>query len=180
MALGFGPTSIPTRVVTTMGGTVGPNTTGTAVAISFTGRVTSGAVYRSVDVMLGGVDASACVVRTTEFSCSFALRTGQSADVRIRVYTDALNAPERVIQQFEVSSTNPDQDNAMTVAIPVSVDRDTSDWVSAFSLDLSSFPDAFVPLLALLLLALAATVSETERRRTGPTQTSPTEPGVPT
>ncbi|WP_166426673.1 Ig-like domain-containing protein [Labedella populi] len=180
MALGFGSTSIARGVVTTMRGTVGPNTTGGTVALTFTGRVTAGAVYRSVDVTLGDVDAGACVVRATEFSCSFTLHTGESADVRIRVYPDALNAPDRVIQQFEVSSTDPDQDNAMTVATPVSLDRDTSDWVSAFSLDLSSFPDAFVPLLALLLLALAATVSETERRRAAATRTSSTKPGVPT
>lgn len=112
-------------------------------------------IYRSVRGIVGGEDAAQCIVAPRQFSCVITLLTGQSATMEIRLLADALNAPDTAIQQLAVASSEPSQNDARTVTTRVNSSRDTDVWTPAFTLDFTSFPAAFLPLLALLLFALA-------------------------
>ncbi len=93
------------------------------------------------------------------------------------MFADTLNAPDIATQQLAVASSNPEQNNALTVSTPVTRSSDTEQWAAMFRMDMSSFPQAFLPLLAILLFALAATVAEAERRRASSDRPPTSEPG---
>ncbi|WAA65625.1 hypothetical protein [Microbacterium oxydans] len=155
----FPGASVVPGTVSAMRGTIGPSTADEAVTITFSGTVDKGMIYRTVRVEPGGE----CAVLTTTFSCTITLLPGETADVKIRLYADALNAPERVRQQLVVNSSEREQANAATSTIEVAGGGEAA-TASFLTLDMASFPGAFLPLLALLLFALAATVTEQARR----------------
>ncbi|THG34164.1 hypothetical protein E6C70_10130 [Glaciibacter flavus] len=150
-----------------MRGTVGPNTSAESVTIVLAGRMGPGMIYRSAQALVGdGADPQRCVVQTRSFSCTIVLLPGQSATVEVRVLADPLNAPAIARQQVSVSSSDPNQDNAVTVSTDVTRTSDTESWAATLTtFNVTTFPGAFLPLLALLMFALAATVAEAERRR---------------
>ena len=166
MQLAFGASRLTPGTASTMRGQLGPNTSAETVTLVLTGRVGAGILYRSVRALLGGVDAADCDLATREFSCEVVLAPGESAAIEIRVLADALNAPDVAVQQVTVASSEAAQDNAVTISTDVARERDTDAWTAALRMDMSSFPGAFVPLLALLLFALAAAVAESSGRRT--------------
>lgn len=166
MDLGFAPARIAPGTASTMRGTIGPNASEHSVTITLTGRVGQGMIYRAVGVLIDGEPiAEPCLVETRSFSCTFTLDPGATARVDIRLYADPLNAPDIATQQIEAASSLGGQGNAVTISIDVARNRDTDSWAASLTtFDITTFPGAFLPLLAMLLLALAATAAEAERR----------------
>jgi hypothetical protein len=175
MDLRFGAQRILPGTAADMRGTLGPNASGATVAITFTGRMSPGMVYRDVSVQVGDETVD-CTVTTTTFSCLIPLDPGQRADVAIRVFADAVNAPDTAVQQIQVASNRAAQANAMTVTTAVAKGEteasQLADQITTFNV--TEFPGAMVPLLAMLLFALAATV--TGRRVTGTPDQTDTPP----
>ena len=167
MNLRFAAGRLLPGTVAAMRGTVGPNTSAESVTIVLAGRMGPGMIYRSAQALVGdGADPQRCVVQTRSFSCTIVLLPGQSATVEVRVLADPLNAPAIARQQVSVSSSDPNQDNAVTVSTDVTRTSDTESWAATLTtFNVTTFPGAFLPLLALLMFALAATVAEAERRR---------------
>lgn len=159
----FGSERIIPGEVTRMSGTIGPNGTAKAVTVLVNGTVNKGMIYRSVSAAPGGN----CIVATQNFSCTIVLEPGQSAELIIRLIADKLNAPTSARQQLTVTSSNSAQNNSTTIAVLI---KNTSD-TAALAFQISAFPGPFIPLIALFLLALAAT--ETERRKSGPARLRP-------
>lgn len=149
-------------MVSAMRGSIGPNTGPEPSILTFTGTLSKGTSYRSIVVDPGGD----CAVRTTTFSCTVTLEPGASATVEIRLHADSLNAPATVRQQLVLDSADARQSNAVTTSIDVARANESQALASAITrFDMTSFPGAFLPLLALLIYALAAVVAESERRR---------------
>lgn len=163
--LSFGAATIEPGTVSALRGLMGPNASSRVEQISLQGRVNQGVVYRTVRVS-GISDPGDCSVQTREFSCSFTLKPGETAALEIRLFADALNAPQNVIQQLSIADSSGGT-NAQTVTASVAApgSSDTDDWIDALVLDMSSMPAAFVPLLAMMLLALAATTAERRQNR---------------
>lgn len=129
--------------------------------MTFTGSVTRGFIYRSVD----SDPAGTCEISTLQFSCTITLQPGQRAVLQVRLLTDALNPPEYARQQLTTSASDSPVPNLMTLATRVAGPRQ----VDLLSASITSTPGSFVVLLALLLFALAATETEKRRRNlTGP------------
>ncbi len=143
-----------------MRGTLGPNASGATVVITFSGRMSPGMVYRDVHVAVDGA-VLPCTVGTTTFSCTVPLDPGQRADVTVRVYADAVNAPDTAVQQLAVASNRQAQANAVTVTTAVAKGTTEAaalaDQITTFTV--TEFPGAMVPLLAMILFALAAAVA---------------------
>ncbi|SDQ24629.1 hypothetical protein SAMN02800687_1030 [Curtobacterium sp. UNCCL20] len=182
MAFRFGAQRIVPGTAADMRGTLGPNTSGATVVITFQARMSTGMVYRDVAVVVDG-ERLACTVATTTFSCMIPLDPGQQADVDVRVYADPLNAPDTAVQQISLDSNRSSQANAMTVTTAAAKGAteasQLADQITTFSV--TEFPGAMVPLLAMLLFALAATVAG-RRSGGGPAAdatTSPTGSGAP-
>lgn len=144
----------------TLRGTLGPNDSPTSVTVTLTGAVGKGMAYRMVDVAPDGE----CTVTASTFSCAAVLEPGATASVTIRLYADALNAPQTAIQQLRVASDVDGQANASTVSIDVGGSGETGSLASTIStFNITTFPGAFVILLAMLLYALAAAVARRGR-----------------
>lgn len=179
----FGTQRIVPGTAADMRGTLGPNASGAAVVIDFSGRMSPGMVYRDVHVEVEG-EPLACEVGTTTFTCSIPLDPGQQADVTVRVYADAVNAPDTAVQQLAVASDRQAQANAVTVTTAVAEGTteaaELADQITTFNV--TEFPGAMVPLLAMILFALAAAVATrrpTEGDATGASSASspaPTDP----
>ncbi|SBN62104.1 Ig-like domain (group 3) [Curtobacterium sp. 9128] len=178
MDLRFGTQRIMPGTAADMRGTLGPNASGATVAITFSARMSTGMVYRNVDVEVDEQPVD-CSVATTTFSCLIPLDPGEQADVAIRVFADAVNAPDTAVQQIQVASNRSSQANAMTVTTAVAKGEteasQLADQITTFNV--TEFPGAMVPLLAMLLFALAATVAG--RRATGGSPTAPVATGPP-
>ncbi|MFJ2977446.1 Ig-like domain-containing protein [Curtobacterium sp. NPDC087082] len=159
MDLRFGTQRIVPGTAADMRGTLGPNASGATVAITFEARITTGMVYRNVNVEVDGSPLD-CTVATSSFSCMIPLDPGQQADVDVRVYADPVNAPDTAVQQISLASNRASQSNAMTVTTAVAKGEteasQLADQITTFNA--TEFPGAMVPLLAMLLFALAATV----------------------
>lgn len=175
----FAATRIEPGTVGVMRGTLGANASAQTVEVVLSGRVGSGMIYRSVALLDGGV----CAALTTTFSCTITLAPGQSAQLELRLYADALNAPDTARQQLVATSSLAAQSNAMTSTIAVGGTNESAALAATFStfpittFPITTFPGAFAPLLALLLLALAATETEKQRRRrTAAPRPAPTAP----
>jgi hypothetical protein len=165
MSLRFAQPSIQPGTAADLRGTLGPNQSGATVAITFQGRMTPGMVYRDVGITVGERTVP-CDVATTTFSCLIPLDPSEQADVDVRVFADAVNAPATAVQQLSVASDRAAQANAMTVS--TSIDRgesDTEQLADAITTFPTEFPGVMVPLLSMLLFALAAAVAG--RGRTG-------------
>ncbi|MGN6409252.1 MAG: hypothetical protein ACTHMH_12955 [Curtobacterium sp.] len=159
MDLRFGTQRIVPGTAADMRGTLGPNASGATVAITFEARITTGMVYRNVHVEVDDSPLD-CAVATSSFSCMIPLDPGQRADVDVRVYSDPVNAPDTAVQQISLTSNRASQANAMTVTTAVAKGEteasQLADQITTFNA--TEFPGAMVPLLAMLLFALAATV----------------------
>ncbi len=163
MSLAFAGGEIQPGTVSTLRGTLGPAGEQPAT-ISLAGRVNQGMVYRLVRILIDGEDANACEPRSREFTCTVTLQSGQRAQIEVRLFADALNSPDQAVQQLTLNTGDGAGDNSRTVTTAIASDSsDTDDWTSAFTLDMSTLEGAFLPLTAMMLLALAASV--TERRR---------------
>jgi hypothetical protein len=99
--------------------------------------------------------------------------------VDVRLFADALDSPATATQQLTLASSRAAQSNAMTSTISVDhgpTDTEAlADQITTF--DITTFPGAFIPLLSMLLLGLAAAVAETNRRRGAAATTIPAPPG---
>jgi hypothetical protein len=158
----FSSAQLTPGTVATMRGTVGPNLSESTETVTISGTVTRGTGYRAVHVAPDGE----CVVLTTTFTCTVALAPGGTAELDIRLRVDALNAPAVARQQLSVASSLAGQGNATTSTVPIRRDDDPPALAAAFTtLEMTRLPQAFLPLLAMLLFALAAT--HAGRRRTG-------------
>jgi len=159
MDLRFGTQRIVPGTAADMRGTLGPNASGATVAITFEARITTGMIYRNVNVEVDDSPLD-CTVATSSFSCMIPLDPGQQADVDVRVYADPVNAPDTAVQQISLASNRASQSNAMTVTTAVAKGEteasQLADQITTFNA--TEFPGAMVPLLAMLLFALAATV----------------------
>lgn len=182
MNLRFGTQRIIPGTAADMRGTLGPNASGATVAITFQARMSTGMVYRNVNVEVDDQPLD-CTVATTSFSCMIPLDPGQQADVDVRVYADPVNAPDTAVQQISLASNRASQANAITVTTAVAKGEteasQLADQITTFNV--TEFPGAMVPLLAMLLFALAATVAG-RRATSGPAAgatTSPTGSGPP-
>ncbi|MFJ3033853.1 Ig-like domain-containing protein [Curtobacterium pusillum] len=182
MNLRFGTQRIIPGTAADMRGTLGPNASGATVAITFEARMSTGMVYRNVNVEVDDQPLD-CTVATTSFSCMIPLDPGQQADVDVRVYADPVNAPDTAVQQISLASNRSSQANAITVTTAVAKGEteasQLADQITTFNV--TEFPGAMVPLLAMLLFALAATVAG-RRATSGPAAaatTSPTGSGPP-
>ncbi len=182
MNLRFGTQRIIPGTAADMRGTLGPNASGATVAITFQARMSTGMVYRNVNVEVDDQPLD-CTVATTSFSCMIPLDPGQQADVDVRVYADPVNAPDTAVQQISLASNRASQANAITVTTAVAKGgteaSQLADQITTFNV--TEFPGAMVPLLAMLLFALAATVAG-RRATSGPAAaatTSPTGSGPP-
>ncbi|WP_144756990.1 Ig-like domain-containing protein [Curtobacterium pusillum] len=182
MNLRFGTQRIVPGTASDMRGTLGPNASGATVAITFQARMSTGMVYRNVNVEVDDQPLD-CTVATTSFSCMIPLDPGQQADVDVRVYADPVNAPDTAVQQISLASNRASQANAITVTTAVAKGEteasQLADQITTFNV--TEFPGAMVPLLAMLLFALAATVAG-RRAASGPAAgatTSPTGSGPP-
>lgn len=177
VALRFSAPRIVPGTAVDMRGTLGPNASSSTTLLTFTSRMSTGMVYRSVVVSVDGTPV-ACMVATTTFSCVVALAPGEEADVAIRVFADAVNAPGTAVQQVSVTADRSAQSNALTVTTPVARDGSEAarlaDQISTFQI--TEFPGAMVPLLAMLLFALAAAVAARPRG----TEPDPTDPAPTT
>lgn len=149
-------TIIPGEAIRMMG-MLGPNLTASSVTVLVNGTVNKGMIYRSVSADPAGD----CVVATQTFSCTIVLQPGQAAELTIRLIADKLNAPASARQQIAVTSSNSAQNNSMTVTAKVLGLSEAA----GLAAQISAFPGPLIPLIALFLLALAAT--ETERRKSG-------------
>ncbi|MDP4334424.1 hypothetical protein Q7F20_13675 [Curtobacterium sp. A7_M15] len=158
MNLRFGTQRIVPGTAADMRGTLGPNASGATVAITFEARITPGMVYRNVNIEVDDSPLD-CAVATSSFSCMIPLDPGQQADVDVRVYADPVNAPDTAVQQISLASNRASQSNAMTVTTVVAKGAteasELADQITTFNA--TEFPGAMVPLLAMLLFALAAT-----------------------
>ncbi|MFJ4295191.1 Ig-like domain-containing protein [Curtobacterium sp. NPDC089689] len=177
----FGTQRIVPGTAADMRGTLGPNASGAAVVIDFSGRMSPGMVYRDVHVEVEG-ETLACEVGTTTFACSIPLDPGQQADVTVRVYADAVNAPDTAVQQLAVASDRQAQANAVTVTTAVAKGTteaaELADQITTFNV--TEFPDAMVPLLAMILFALAAAVATRRPTEGGATGASSASSPAPT
>ena len=147
--------------VSTMRGTIGPNTTDEPVSVTVAGSTVKGVTYRSAE--LG--PAGDCTVSGQSFQCAADLAPEAEAELQVRLYIDPLNAPSTVRQQITLGSDLPGQRNAMTTTAAVKAPPDAA-AAELLRLDMSSFPGAFVPLLGMLLFAVAAVAAD--RRRGSP------------
>jgi len=176
MDLRFGTQRILPGTAADMRGTLGPNGSGATVAITFQARMSTGMVYRNVDVEVDDQPLD-CTVATTSFSCMIPLDPGQQADVDVRVYADPVNAPDTAVQQISLASNRASQANAITVTTAVAKGEteasQLADQITTFNV--TEFPGAMVPLLAMLLFALAATVAG-RRAASGPAAAATTPP----
>jgi hypothetical protein len=176
MDLRFGTQRILPGTAADMRGTLGPNASGATVAITFQARMSTGMVYRNVDVEVDDQPLD-CTVATTSFSCMIPLDPGQQADVDVRVYADPVNAPDTAVQQISLASNRASQANAITVTTAVAKGAteasQLADQITTFNV--TEFPGAMVPLLAMLLFALAATVAG-RRAASGPAAAATTPP----
>ena len=166
MSLSLAGGDLRPGTVATLRGTIGPIAGDEAVDISLAGRVNQGLVYRLVRILVDDEDTDSCVTQTREFSCSVTLQPGERAELEVRLFTDLLNAPDRAIQQLSLNTGDGLGDNASTVTTAIASrggESDTEEWISAFTLDMSTLDGAFLPLTAMMLLALAATVAERRR-----------------
>lgn len=137
-------------------GIIGPSDADTAEALLISGSLNRGLRYRSVSTTSKGQ----CTVSTRNFSCTVELQPGQHAQLTIRFVADKLNAPASAQQRVTVASSDSSRNNSTTTTVPI----DTAGSEAAvLSGQISSFPGTVLPLLALFMLALAATV--TERRQ---------------
>ena len=187
--LRFGSPRIAPGTAADLRGTLGPNASDQEVVLTFQGRITPGMVYRSVVVTVGDRVVT-CTVATSSFTCEVPLGPGESADVAVRVFADGLAAPDTAVQQLSVDSDLADQANVATLTTPVAATGTEAsrlaDQITTFTV--TEFPGAMLPLLAMLLFALAATVAG--RRRSaplvpgdaptdGPISTAPSGTGTP-
>lgn len=124
--------------------------------------------------------AERIAVATSSFSCQVVLDDGDSADVAVRVFADAVNAPDTAVQQISIASNRASQANAMTVTTAVAKGRteasELADQITTFNV--TEFPGAMVPLLAMLLFALAASVAG-RRPTTGSPAVPAADPATP-
>lgn len=157
MDMRFSSGTIIPGEATRMMATLGPNLTASSVTVLVNGTVNKGMIYRSVTADPAGE----CVVATRSFSCTIVLGPGQGTELTIRLIADKLNAPASANQQLTVSSSNAAQNNSMTVTAKVLGLSEAA----GLAAQISAFPGPLIPLIALFLLALAAT--ETERRKSG-------------
>ncbi|WP_439693553.1 hypothetical protein ACRQ4B_04815 [Curtobacterium sp. SP.BCo] len=182
MEFRFGTQRIMPGTAADMRGTLGPNASGATVAVTFQARMSTGMVYRNVDVQVDDQPLG-CSVATTSFSCMIPLDPGQQADVDVRVYADPVNAPDTAVQQISLASNRASQANAVTVTTAVAKGETEASQLAAqiTTFNATEFPGAMVPLLAMLLFALAATVAG--RRAAGgpaaPATASPSGTGPP-
>ncbi|MCS3844955.1 Ig-like domain-containing protein [Microbacterium sp. AK031] len=164
LSLSFAGDEIQPGTVSTLRGTIGPVSGDEPVEISVSGRVNQGMVYRLVRILVDDADTESCVTETRSFSCTVVLQPGERAQIEVRLFADALNAPDRAIQQVSLNTGDGSGDNTRTVTTAIaSDDSDTDEWKAAFTLDMSTLEGAFLPLTAMLLLALAASVAERRR-----------------
>lgn len=165
--LRFGGPRITPGTAGDLRGTLGPNTSNQEVVLTVQGRITPGMVYRSVVVTVGDRVVT-CTVATSSFTCEVPLGPGESADVAVRVFADGLAAPDTAVQQLTVDSDLAGQANTATLTTPVATTGTEAsrlaDQITTFTV--TEFPGAMLPLLAMLLFALAATVAG--RRRSAP------------
>lgn len=166
MDLRFSSGTMVPGEATRMMAALGPNRTASSVTVLVNGTVNKGMIYRSVTADPAGD----CVVATRSFSCTMVLEPGQGAELAIRLIADKLNAPDSARQQLTVTSSNAAQNNSTTVTAKV-LGLSEAGGLAA---QVSAFPGPIVPLIALFLLALAAT--ETERRQSGRPRTRPWAP----
>lgn len=141
----------------TFRGELGPNDADEPVTLTLTGTIGKGLAYRFVAAGEDGV----CDWTTLSFTCVVTLDPGDSVLLDIRIAADALNAPDRARQQLAVSSSLAAQSTAVTSSFDVAA---ASTEVAGLAASISGFPGPFLPLLALFLLALAASVVERARR----------------
>lgn len=137
-----------------------------AVDIALSGRVNQGMVYRLVRILVDDRDTDSCVTQAREFACAVTLQPGERAQIEVRLFADALNSPDQAVQQLSLNTGDGSGDNASTVTTAIAShggETDTDEWTSAFTLDMSTLDGAFLPLTAMMLLALAATVAERRR-----------------
>ncbi|MGV2985246.1 Ig-like domain-containing protein [Microbacterium sp. AGC85] len=164
LSLSFAADEIQPGTVSTLRGTIGPVSGDEPIEISLSGRVNQGMVYRLVRILVDDADTESCVTETRSFSCTVVLQPGERAQIEMRLFADALNAPDRAIQQVSLNTGDGSGDNTRTVTTAIaSDDSDTDEWKAAFTLDMSTLEGAFLPLTAMLLLALAASVAERRR-----------------
>lgn len=159
----FSSAHLTPGTVATMRGTVGPNLSDGTETVTISGTVTRGTGYRGVHVAPDGE----CVVLTTSFTCTVALAPGDSAELDIRLRVDALNAPAVARQQLSVASSLPGQGNATTSTVPIRPDDGSQALAAALTtFEMTRLPEAFLPLLAMFLFALAATHAGRQRSGT--------------
>ena len=146
--------------ITTMRGTLGPNTTGAPIDLVYTGKLPRGAFYRDVVVEPGGD----CTVERLSFMCAVTLAPGAAADIRIRFLVDTVMEASSIRQQFAVDSANASIKSAMTSTTRVDdgEDRPSPDALGAFTV--TEFPGATLPLLSMFLYSLAASSASAKKR----------------
>jgi hypothetical protein len=147
---------IPPGTVAALRGTVGPNRTDQTVPLTVSGTMDRGMAYRSVLV-----DGEPCTTSTLTFSCTISLPPGESAELELRVFADALNAPATARQRLSLVAPDNELDNAATITSAVTDLNETT----SLAADVRSFPGSLIVLLALFLFALAATQAERRTRR---------------
>ncbi|WP_210648900.1 hypothetical protein [Nocardioides sp. SYSU D00065] len=156
-----GPLSIDVRVppaplvrgqAATLTGSIGPAREAGEIVVR--GSLTPGLRYRDVRLAPGGD----CVVRTLEFRCTLDLAAGEVGGLRVVLTPDADAAPALARQQLSVTSADGRRDG---VTSTLAVDPGVPGTAEARSG--ATYAAQFVPLLALLMFALAAHVSERRR-----------------
>ncbi|WP_167131060.1 DUF11 domain-containing protein [Paramicrobacterium chengjingii] len=162
VSLSLGAANIQPGTVATMRGTLGPNGADESVTVQLGSTINKGMIYRAATLETGGV----CMVSTLAFACTIDLEPGESAELTVRVFADALNAPDIARQQITVDSSQESQNNSITVTTNVRSHNEAEEFADSITtFDITEFPGAFLPLLALMLYALAATAVERKRRR---------------
>lgn len=156
MYIRFGAFAIIPGEVAMLSGIIGPSDADEAETVVIRGSLNTGLIYRSVSTLPNGQ----CTVSTRNFSCTVVLQPGQRAELTIRFIADKLNAPSSARQRVTVTSSDSSRNNSTTTTVPI---HGASSDTAVLSGLISSFPGTVLPLLALFMLALAATV--TERRK---------------
>lgn len=152
--------SVPVGTVGTLRGTIGPSASAVPVTITVTGALDKGMSYRSVILDPAG----RCTLGRATFRCEVGLQPGQTAEIAIRVASDALNAPAAARHRLgaSIAGAAGGADSTVSTTLPIAVGTEADDVAR----QVSTAPGGFLPLLALLLFALAATVAERRRGRT--------------
>ncbi|MBW1641169.1 hypothetical protein G3H63_19090 [Microbacterium resistens] len=145
-----------------MRGTLGPNLRAEPITVVLTGAMGKGARYRSVSAEREGdpiPGPDPCEVEITTFRCELVLAPGDEVSLAIRVFVDALNAPDTVRQRLSAATGTGGESRAtVTASVGAAVGAPTAaEGPPGF--EILRFPLAFLPLLALLLYALAASVA---------------------